>query len=814
MANDISLSSQWFYTSTGGFLELSMSNSYIFTDGQSNDILLHTDTPNQNLLFGTDCNMTSAMRIEQSQIECCRNILSHSNVFIGSNPPNYCESLVCAQGNALFLSNIYIMNDVIIGASNNTHRLAMVGKSNTQLSTSLGPNVSYYFNSISDPVYQHLNWNHDNSFQCYDAYFSNNDWISSSSNGNFIVAKQVGQLTFLTACNIAPGSSASNSLQIGISINSNSFVGIGTNSNVIHRLTLQGLESNMQGPHIAAYLTNDNQNPVYQHLNWTHDDITQAYDVYMNCNNDWVSSSSNGNFILSKQAGHLMFQTACGVAPGVSASNSLQVGICINSNSFLGIGTNNIDHCVTIRGVEQDIQGPHIAVYVDTDIKNPVFQHVNWCHDGITQAYDVYQTSNDWISSSSNGNFVISKQCGHLTILAASNVHPGTSASNSLAIAFSVNSNTFIGFGTDEQVSHRFTIMGPPSDKHGPHIVAYVSSDVVHPVFQQLNWDHDNISQSFDLYFTSNMDWVSSSSNGNFLINKSGGQFNILSTNNITPGASASNSLKVALSISSRDSYVGIGTTTPAYQLDISGSTIVRRDMYVNQSFSISNSLGNVTMNTVQNTLNVQGNIYVCGGMEVSREGTSYINGTGALSSDTSYWMNNSGNLYTMNSSVGIGTKSPSEQLDVNGNINLSGNILFSNSPYISSFKSNIGINLNTPWYTLHVSGSIHANGEITSLSDIREKKNLMKLSNSLHNICKLNGYSYNLIHEDANKKKHIGLVAQEVLHSLPELVEYDEENDKYSVKYCNMIAVLVEAIKELREEVQALKSERAGLEN
>ena len=89
-----------------------------------------------------------------------------------------------------------------------------------------------------------------------------------------------------------------------------------------------------------------------------------------------------------------------------------------------------------------------------------------------------------------------------------------------------------------------------------------------------------------------------------------------------------------------------------------------------------------------------------------------------------------------------------------------------------------------------------------------------MKLSNSLHNICKLNGYSYNLIHEDANKKKHIGLVAQEVLHSLPELVEYDEENDKYSVKYCNMIAVLVEAIKELREEVQALKSERAGLEN
>ena len=83
----------WPYTSIGGFLEWCPSNTYFFADSSSNDILLHSDTSNQNILFGNDSNQTSALNIQHSQIVTSRNILSQSNIYIGSNP-DYSESFL------------------------------------------------------------------------------------------------------------------------------------------------------------------------------------------------------------------------------------------------------------------------------------------------------------------------------------------------------------------------------------------------------------------------------------------------------------------------------------------------------------------------------------------------------------------------------------------------------------------------------------------------------------------------------------------------------------------------------------------------
>ena len=51
-----------------------------------------------------------------------------------------------------------------------------------------------------------------------------------------------------------------------------------------------------------------------------------------------------------------------------------------------------------------------------------------------------------------------------------------------------------------------------------------------------------------------------------------------------------------------------------------------------------------------------------------------------------------------------------------------------------------------------------------------------------------------------------MGVIAQEVLEVIPEVVQQDNEG-KYSVAYGNMNGLLIEAIKELKAEIEELKS-------
>ena len=55
------------------------------------------------------------------------------------------------------------------------------------------------------------------------------------------------------------------------------------------------------------------------------------------------------------------------------------------------------------------------------------------------------------------------------------------------------------------------------------------------------------------------------------------------------------------------------------------------------------------------------------------------------------------------------------------------------------------------------------------------------------------------------DKSTKVGVIAQEVLKVLPEVVDQDE-NDKYSVSYGNITGVLIEAIKEQQKQIDNLK--------
>lgn len=92
----------------------------------------------------------------------------------------------------------------------------------------------------------------------------------------------------------------------------------------------------------------------------------------------------------------------------------------------------------------------------------------------------------------------------------------------------------------------------------------------------------------------------------------------------------------------------------------------------------------------------------------------------------------------------------------------------------------------------------------VTSTSDENLKTNIVTIQNSLDIIKQLRGVEYNW--KDTGQKS-MGVVAQEVEKVLPYLVS-ENENGK-SVMYSNMIGLLIEAVKDLKEELDTLKNNK-----
>jgi|688.fasta_scaffold00112_35 hypothetical protein len=107
--------------------------------------------------------------------------------------------------------------------------------------------------------------------------------------------------------------------------------------------------------------------------------------------------------------------------------------------------------------------------------------------------------------------------------------------------------------------------------------------------------------------------------------------------------------------------------------------------------------------------------------------------------------------------------------------------------------------------YRLYVEGNIYATGVVDWASDVRKKENIVTIDSSLEKVTKLRGVYFNRI-DDPKKKTQTGVIAQEVKEIMPELVNYDDMNDSYSVTYGNFAGLFIEAIKEQQKEINELK--------
>jgi hypothetical protein len=128
-------------------------------------------------------------------------------------------------------------------------------------------------------------------------------------------------------------------------------------------------------------------------------------------------------------------------------------------------------------------------------------------------------------------------------------------------------------------------------------------------------------------------------------------------------------------------------------------------------------------------------------------------------------------------SNVGIGTTVPLKKLHVEGNTLITGSI--------------------------EVQGDTITHGDQTTDSDVRLKTGLEKIENALDKVCSLTGYTFNKI---GQYKRRTGLLAQEVQNVLPECVITNPDTEFLSVAYGNMMGLIVEAIKDIKQEIDILK--------
>jgi len=122
-----------------------------------------------------------------------------------------------------------------------------------------------------------------------------------------------------------------------------------------------------------------------------------------------------------------------------------------------------------------------------------------------------------------------------------------------------------------------------------------------------------------------------------------------------------------------------------------------------------------------------------------------------------------------------------------------------------SSSAGFVGIGDPTPGYKLDVNGTIRATGDVIAFSDARVKDNVVTIDNALDKVNRLRGVTYTR-NDIEDKQTKMGVIAQEVLEVIPEVVQQDIEGN-YSVAYGNMNGLLIEAIKELKAEIEELKS-------
>jgi hypothetical protein len=154
----------------------------------------------------------------------------------------------------------------------------------------------------------------------------------------------------------------------------------------------------------------------------------------------------------------------------------------------------------------------------------------------------------------------------------------------------------------------------------------------------------------------------------------------------------------------------------------------------------------------------------------------------------------------------------------INGTVTIKANIdsdsITANSITINVSSQLFSLGVGTP--SSGVEGEIRAANDVTAFysSDIRLKENVVQISHALEKVMQINGVHFDwkddYIEERGGedgffvRKNNIGIIAQEIEKVLPEIV-VTKPNGYKAVRYELIVALLIQAIKELNEKIDKM---------
>ena len=248
--------------------------------------------------------------------------------------------------------------------------------------------------------------------------------------------------------------------------------------------------------------------------------------------------------------------------------------------------------------------------------------------------------------------------------------------------------------------------------------------------------------------------------------------------------------------------------------LDINAGTVNIKDEASSETMASFVSDGAVTLNH-DNTARLatsSAGISVTGTLTVSSTAafTGAVTGTnGFVSSNTSYLsseIDQSDGHFTIDSAGDIFLDADGGDIFLRdgssvtfGSLtNTSGNLIIkSGSTTAATFSG-----ANVTFAGTLASGAITSSGDVTAFSDMRIKHDIETIEGALAKVSDMRGVYF----KKNNGEAGTGVIAQEIENILPEVVK---DGEYISVAYGNMVGILIEAIKELKAEVEKLKESK-----
>lgn len=266
---------------------------------------------------------------------------------------------------------------------------------------------------------------------------------------------------------------------------------------------------------------------------------------------------------------------------------------------------------------------------------------------------------------------------------------------------------------------------------------------------------------------------------------------------------------------------IGIGTTNPTSPLSVQGNTLVSGITTVNTELDV--GIGATILTALPSGRIGVGNTNPIGQLQISSG--PVIIGAATSTGTASQTLQVTGGAY-VSGNAGIGTTISSEsglsvlpKIQILNNSNADGRLILRAKPG-NLYRWNIDNDGSTNNFRIFreddptaangsVAVTVSIAGTLTTTtlvetSSITLKENINPIVNSLNKVIQLNPVTYD--RKSGASKNEAGLIAEEVNEIIPNIVSKDDEGNPNGINYTKLSVYLIDAIKELKKEIDDLR--------